>query len=146
MERMEHGVWVAESTNKVTRVGAFLRKASIDEFPQFINILKGEMSLIGPRSDIIALAKRLEQAIPFYNVRYTVKPGITGWAQVRQQYRPGTISPQSVEETKVRLTYDLYYIKNRSLMLDISIALRTISTLLSRFGIRLEDMRSLHRA
>lgn len=144
MERMEHGVWIGESTNKITWVGALLRKASVDEFPQCVNILKGEMSLIGPRSDIAALGERLEQSIPFYNIRYVVRPGITGWAQVRQQYRPGTISPQSIEETKRRLSYDLYYIKNRSLLLDIGIALRTISTIFSRFGIRLWGADAAH--
>lgn len=135
MERVEEGVWIGETENKVTRVGAILRKASIDELPQCVNILKGEMSLIGPRNDVYSLGERLADAIPAYEMRYAVKPGITGWAQTRQQYRPGNISPQSIEETKVRLTYDLYYIKNRSLLLDIEIAFRTITTILTRFGI-----------
>ena len=135
MRTNENGVWIGESKNTVTRVGAFLRKTSIDELPQVINILRGEMSLIGPRNDIEGLAIRLAEEIPFYTVRTIVRPGITGWAQTHQQYTPGHISPQSVEETKLRLAYDLFYIKHRSLLLDINIALRTIKTLLSRFGI-----------
>ena len=95
-----------EKSNAVTKVGAFLRKTSLDEFPQCLNVLSGEISLIGPRSDIEGLGKRLAEEIPFYEYRYIVKPGITGWAQVNQRYEPGNISPQSVEETKMRLMYD----------------------------------------
>ena len=124
--------WVGEGKNKITRVGAFLRLTSLDEFPQFLNVLKGEISLIGPRNDIEGLGKRLAEVIPYYNIRYIVKPGITGWAQINQQYEQGHISPQSIEETKTRLAYDFYYIKNRSLMLDIVIALRTIKRMLFR--------------
>lgn len=127
--------WVKEkhsTPNKVTRVGAILRQTSLDEFPQCINVLKGEMSLIGPRNDIVGLGERLEESIPLYNVRYVVKPGITGWAQVNQQYEQGNISPQSIEETKVRLVYDFYYIKNRSLMLDVIIAFKTIMRMVFR--------------
>lgn len=138
MRAVEDGVWLGESTNTVTRLGAFLRKTSIDELPQVWNILKGEMSLIGPRNDLVGLASRLGAEIPFYAVRTISKPGITGWAQTHQHYAPGKISPQSVEETKIRLAYDLYYIKHRSLLLDINIALRTIKTLLSRFGIHIK--------
>ena len=135
MSANENGVWLGESKNIVTRVGAFLRKTSIDELPQVLNILRGEMSLIGPRNDIEGLAMRLAEEIPFYTIRTTIKPGITGWAQTHQQYTPGHISPQSVEETKIRLAYDLYYIKHRSVLLDLNIALRTVKTLLGRFGI-----------
>lgn len=129
--------WTTEEkqTNKVTRVGTFLRTTSIDELPQMLNILKGELSLIGPRNDIEGLGVRLAEAIPYYNIRYFITPGVTGWAQTNQRYAAGNISPQSIEESRVRLAYDLYYIKNRSFMLDISIALRTIKTLLSRFGV-----------
>ncbi|TSC87111.1 MAG: hypothetical protein G01um10148_216 [Parcubacteria group bacterium Gr01-1014_8] len=124
--------WVHEGENTVTRVGSFLRRTSLDEFPQFINILKGEMSLIGPRNDIEGLGKRLSEAIPFYDFRYIVKPGLTGWAQINQKYEQGNISPQSIEETKVRLAYDFYYIKNRSIMLDIIIALKTVKRMVFR--------------
>lgn len=137
MSANENGVWLGETKNVVTRVGALLRKTSIDELPQVLNIFKGEMSLIGPRNDIEGLAVRLGEEIPFYAIRTTIKPGITGWAQTHQQYTPGNISPQSVEETKVRLAYDLFYIKHRSLLLDINIALRTLKTLLGRFGINI---------
>lgn len=128
------GNWVREhgTDNIITKTGTFLRKASIDEFPQAFNILKGDVSLIGPRSDIEGLGRRLGEEIPFYNFRYVVKPGITGWAQVRQRYAKGNISPQSTEESRLRLAYDLYYVKHRSFLLDLAIALRTIKTLLSR--------------
>ena len=121
--------------NEITKVGAFLRKTSLDEFPQVWNILKGEMSLIGPRNDIEGLGARLAEEIPYYNIRNFVKPGVTGWAQTHQHYMGDNISPQSIDESRVRLSYDLFYVKNRSLMLDIEIALRTFKTLLSRFGV-----------
>ncbi len=126
------GEWIGEGDNAVTRVGAVLRRSSLDEFPQFLNILRGELSLIGPRNDIAGLAERLAAEIPYYNVRYVVKPGITGWAQINQRYEPGNISPQSIEETKMRLAYDFYYIKNRSLTLDLVIALKTFKRMLFR--------------
>lgn len=124
--------WVGEDENKITRVGAFLRKTSLDEFPQCLNVLRGEISLIGPRNDIEGLGLRLAEAIPYYNVRYSVLPGITGWAQINQQYEQGHISPQSIDETKMRLAYDFYYIKNRSFMLDVTIALKTFKRMLFR--------------
>ena len=126
--------WTVEEKkdNPVTRVGAFLRRTSLDEFPQFLNVLRGDISLIGPRNDVEGLGKRLGEAVPYYNMRYIVPPGITGWAQINQQYEPGNISPQSIEETKVRLAYDFYYIKNRSLALDIVIALKTVKRMLFR--------------
>jgi len=128
----------AKKENTVTRVGSFLRKTSIDEMPQLWNILKGDISLIGPRNDIEGLGQRLAKEIPYYTIRNFVKPGITGWAQTHQHYMGDNISPQSLEESKVRLAYDLYYVKNRSIMLDVEIALRTIKTLLSRFGITIK--------
>ena len=132
MRENDRGKWLQENENKVTRVGSFLRRSSLDEFPQFINILRGELSLIGPRNDIAGLAERLAVEIPYYDVRYTVMPGITGWAQINQRYEPGNISPQSIEETKVRLAYDFYYIKNRSLALDLGVALKTFKRMLFR--------------
>lgn len=132
MRFSDNGKWQGEGENKVTKVGNFLRKTSLDEFPQFINILKGELSLIGPRNDIKDLGTRLGTAIPYYNIRYIVPPGITGWAQINQQYEQGSISPQSIEETKVRLAYDFYYIKNRSLALDVVIALKTAKRMFFR--------------
>jgi lipopolysaccharide/colanic/teichoic acid biosynthesis glycosyltransferase len=129
MTRSDSGKWLPESENKVTRVGKFIRKTRIDELPQALAVLKGDMSLIGPRADIIDLGKKLGLEIPYYTVRTVIKPGLSGWAQVNQE-KP----PQSIEETKVRLSYDLYYIKHRSLMLDLLITLRTLKTLLSREG------------
>ncbi len=138
--RSASSTWTAEDAkegNKITKVGAVLRKTSLDEVPQVWNILKGEMSLIGPRNDTAGLAERLADDIPYYDIRYYVRPGVTGWAQTNQQYQDGNISPQSLEETKLRFSYDLYYVKNKSLLLDIAIALKTIKTLLSRFSVRL---------
>lgn len=132
MTANDNGAWIGETENKVTKVGAVLRRTSIDEFPQVLAVLMGRLSLIGPRSDMMTLAERLQEAIPYYNVRYTVSPGITGWAQTHQRYAPGQINPQSIEDSRIRLQYDLYYVKHRSLLLDISIALRTIKTLFSR--------------
>ena len=128
----------AKKGNEITKVGNVLRKLSIDEMPQVWNIFKGEMSLIGPRNDIEGLGNRLAEQIPYYNIRNFVKPGVSGWAQTHQHYMGDNISPQSLEESRVRLAYDLYYVKNRSLLLDIEIALRTIKTLLSRFGINVK--------
>lgn len=126
------GAWIGETENKVTRLGHVLRRTSVDELPQIFSVLRGELSLIGPRSDIVALGERLASEVPYYTVRYTVTPGITGWAQTHQRYAPGQINPQSIEDSKIRLQYDLYYIKHRSLLLDISIALRTLKTLAVR--------------
>jgi lipopolysaccharide/colanic/teichoic acid biosynthesis glycosyltransferase len=139
--RAASATWTNEDSaegNKITKVGNVLRKLSVDEIPQVWTILKGEMSLIGPRNDIKGLGERLASEIPYYNVRNLVKPGVTGWAQTHQQYMGNNISPQSLEESKERLSYDLYYVKNRSLMLDIAIALRTLKTVLSRFGIKIK--------
>lgn len=132
MRFSDSGMWPGEGENRVTVVGAFLRKTSLDEFPQCLNVLSGELSLIGPRNDLEALGKRLAEALPYYNARYLVKPGITGWAQVNQQYEQGNVSPQSIEETKVRLAYDFFYLKHRSLGLDIMIALKTLKRMFFR--------------
>lgn len=134
MRFVDEGVWEGENENRVTRVGAFLRRVSLDEFPQFLNVLAGELSLIGPRNDIKSLGKRLADALPYYLMRYSVKPGITGWAQINQQYEQGNLSPQSVEETRVRLAYDFYYLKHRSLGLDLVIALKTMKRMFFRLS------------
>lgn len=136
--RSASATWTTEDAkegNRVTKVGAVLRKLSIDEIPQVWTILKGEMSLIGPRNDIKGLGERLSAEIPYYNIRNFVKPGVTGWAQTHQHYMGDNISPQSLEESKERLSYDLYYVKNRSFLLDMEVALRTVKTVLSRFGV-----------
>lgn len=115
---------------RVTRTGAFLRKYRLDELPQFYNVLRGEMSIIGPRPEQAAFVKLFSESIPLYAVRHHVQPGITGWAQVRQGYTA------SSEETQEKLRRDFYYVKNFSLALDLRIVGETILTILSGFGAR----------
>lgn len=129
MTTNDRGVWIKEEDDRHTKVGKFLRKSRIDELPQFWNVLKGDVSLIGPRPDMYDLGLQLAATIPYYTVRNTIKPGLSGWAQVSQD-----LPPQSVEETKLRLAYDIYYVKNRSIVLDVRIILKTVRTLLSRTG------------
>jgi len=118
---------------RVTPFGRFLRTSRIDELPQLWNVLCGDLSLIGPRPEIPALVAHYHEQIPYYNMRHLITPGLSGWAQVHHDNHPH--HGADVEETKVKLSYDLYYLKNRSLALDIKIALKTIKTLLSRSGI-----------
>lgn len=115
---------------RVTKFGAFMRKTRIDEIPQIINILKGDMSFVGPRPERPELIERLEKQIPFYHERMLVKPGVTGSDQISGEYH----SP-SYEDSLKKLQYDLFYIKNRSIYLDLSIILKTIATILSRKGV-----------
>jgi len=122
-----------ENGKKITRVGRWIRASRIDEFPQIWNVLKGEMSLIGPRPEIPALVKQYEEKIPYYNIRHLIKPGLSGWAQLYHSDPPKAVA--DAEKTRRKLSYDLYYIKNRSLMLDLKIALKTIKALLSRSGV-----------
>ena len=121
-----------ETDNKITKVGRFIRKTSIDEFPQFWSVLKGDQSLIGPRPELPAAVKRYESEIPYYGIRHLIKPGLSGWAQL---YGEHAHHGADVSMTKNKLSYDLYYIKNRSFMLDLKIILKTIKALLSRNGI-----------
>ena len=114
--------WAQVKDARVTRVGRFIRKARIDEAPQFLNILKGNMSFVGPRPERPKFVEELKKVIPFYNERHLVKPGLTGWAQINFPYGAST------EDAKVKLSYDLFYIKNQSTALDISIILKTINT------------------
>jgi len=118
--------------NKITKVGAFLRKSRLDELPQLWNVLKGDLSLIGPRPELPALAKIYEKEVPHYNVRHLISPGLSGWAQLYHENHPH--QGANTKETKNKLSYDLYYLKNRSLLLDLKIALKTIKTLLSQTG------------
>lgn len=122
-----------QGVEQVTRIGKFLRKSRIDELPQFFNVLRGDLSLIGPRPELPHLAKLYEEKIPHYNIRNLIKPGLSGWAQIHMLKPPKFVV--SYDETKEKLSYDLYYIKHRSLLLDVKIALFTIKTLLSRSGI-----------
>jgi UDP-GalNAc:undecaprenyl-phosphate GalNAc-1-phosphate transferase len=115
---------------RVTPVGQFIRKFRLDELPQFWNVLKGEMSLIGPRPEQVPFVNKFQQEIPFYGYRHLVKPGITGWAQVTQGYAA------DVESTMVKLEHDLYYVKHLSLSLDWLIIFKTIKTILTGFGAR----------
>jgi len=118
--------WTEKNDKRITRLGRFLRKAHIDEFPQLLNILKGEMSFVGPRPEEVELVKLYSEKIPFYNVRHLVKPGVVGWAQLN--YPHGA----SVDDAVQKLQYDFYYLKNRSLWLDLSIIIRTIRIVLTQ--------------
>ncbi len=113
---------------RITRIGQFLRRRRLDELPQIVNVLRGEMSLIGPRPEAVALSHWYERELPFYFYRHIVRPGISGWAQVHQ----GHVT--DLEAVYQKLTYDFYYIKNFSAWLDILIALRTVSVMISGFG------------
>jgi exopolysaccharide biosynthesis polyprenyl glycosylphosphotransferase len=117
-----------ENDPRVTRVGSFLRKTRLDELPQFWNVLRGEMSLVGPRAERPELVAEYQKQVPFYRARLLVKPGLTGWAQINYGY------VASVTETAVKIEYDLYYIKHRTLNMDFQIILRTIGTVLRRTG------------
>ncbi|WP_420573570.1 sugar transferase [Kordia sp.] len=117
-------VWATKNDNRITKFGSFLRKSRLDEVPQFINVLKGEMSMIGPRPERPAFVKQLSEDLTFYEIRHVVKPGVTGWAQVKTDYGA------SVEDSLRKLQYDLYYIKHRSFFLDLNIVVKTLSTVL----------------
>ena len=117
-------VWAQKNDKRVTRFGKLLRKTRFDEVPQFINVLKGEMSLIGPRPERPEFVVQLENEIPYYSMRHVVKPGLTGWAQVMHPYA------STVNDQREKLMYDLYYIKERNLLLDFKIIVKTISTIL----------------
>lgn len=116
--------WAQVNDVRITKFGSFLRRSRIDEIPQFFNILKGEMSVIGPRPERHYFVEELARTIPFYETRHIVKPGLTGWAQVKTRYGG------SVEESLVKLQYDLFYIKHRSIFLDLNIMVKTLSTVL----------------
>jgi len=116
-----------DKDERITLIGNILRKTRMDEIPQFINILKGEMSLIGPRPERPEIIKELTEDMPFYKLRHLVKPGLSGWAQIQQGYT------DNKDENLRKLEYDLYYIKNRGPLLDLSIGLKTLHTI-ARFG------------
>ena len=116
-------VWAKKNDSRITLFGKFLRNTRLDEIPQFINILKGEMSMIGPRPERPHFVRELSQLLPFYETRHIIKPGLTGWAQVKTRYAG------SVDDSLLKLQYDLYYIKHRSFFLDLNILIKTISTM-----------------
>jgi len=120
--------WAAQNDPRVTRVGNVIRKLRIDELPQLVNVFKGEMSFVGPRPERPYFVEQLNQEVPYYNARHSIKPGITGWAQVRYGYGA------SVEDAVQKLQYDLYYVKNNSLFLDVLILIDTLKVVMFRGG------------
>ena len=118
--KQDKKIWREKDKNNITKTGRILRKFHIDELPQFLSILRGDLSFVGPRPEWVELAKVFEKKIPFYPQRYLVKPGFTGWAQINFP------ASTSIEEAKRKFEYDLYYIKNRSFLLDIEIILKTV--------------------
>jgi exopolysaccharide biosynthesis polyprenyl glycosylphosphotransferase len=123
-------IWAAEHDPRVTALGRFMRKTRLDELPQLWNVLCGEMSIVGPRPERPEFVEQLEAEVPFWSRRHLVKPGITGWAQVRRGYTADAAS------TSEKLSYDLWYLRHRSLVVDLAICVKTISTLLSGSGAR----------
>jgi len=121
-------VWAEKNDKRITRIGRVIRPYRLDELPQIINVLKGEMSFVGPRPERPAFVENLKKSIPFYRLRLTVHPGITGWAQVKHTY------DQSVDDVRKKLKFDLEYINNMSLRLDLKIFLKTVLTMIKREG------------
>ena len=122
-------MWASKQDARITRIGRFMRTTHLDELPQIFNILCGDMSLIGPRPERQEFVTELEKTIPYYRCRLMVKPGLTGWAQVKYCYANSDL------EALVKLQHDLYYIRHRSFMLDISIILQTVIEILLRRGV-----------
>ena len=120
--------WAAAGDHRITGVGKWIRRFRIDELPQVINVLRGQMSIVGPRPERPQFVAMLEKQIPFYGLRHSVRPGITGWAQVKYQYGA------SLEETKTKLEYDLFYIKHLSTMLDLAVIFETVKVMISGRG------------
>ena len=123
-------MWAKQNDDRVTRVGAFIRNTRLDELPQIYNVLKGDMSFVGPRPERPEFVKDLKEQVPFYGERHRVKPGLMGWAQLKYPYGA------SVEDAAQKLRYDLYYTKNHSLLLDILILIQTVEVVLLGKGVR----------
>ncbi|MPN39430.1 UDP-N-acetylgalactosamine-undecaprenyl-phosphate N-acetylgalactosaminephosphotransferase [bioreactor metagenome] len=121
-------VWAKAKDDRVTKVGRIIRKIRVDELPQLFSVLKGDMSLVGPRPERPFFVDQLTKEIPFYAVRHSVKPGVTGWAQVRYHYGA------TVEDSAEKLQYDLYYVKNHSLFLDLLVLFETVGVVLTGKG------------
>ena len=121
-------IWAKAQDNRTTRVGQVIRKLRIDELPQLFSVLKGDMSLVGPRPERPFFVDQLTKEIPFYAVRHSVKPGVTGWAQVRYHYGA------TVEDSAEKLQYDLYYVKNHTLLLDLVVLFETVGVVLTGKG------------
>jgi lipopolysaccharide/colanic/teichoic acid biosynthesis glycosyltransferase len=123
-------VWAATKDNRITRVGNFLRRTRIDELPQLVNIMRGDMSFVGPRPERPIFVKELREQIPLYNERHMVKAGLTGWAQINYPYGA------SIDDARAKLSYDLYYVKNFSILFDFVILLQTLRVVLWPSGAR----------
>jgi exopolysaccharide biosynthesis polyprenyl glycosylphosphotransferase len=123
-EKLTGPVWSQKNDPRVTRMGKFVRRARIDEIPQMFNVLKGEMSLVGPRPERAFFVEKLSQEIPYYKRRLKVRPGVTGWAQIKHKY------DETIEDVKIKLRYDLFYIENMSIRMDFKILLRTVFVVL----------------
>ncbi|MEW6730718.1 MAG: TIGR03013 family XrtA/PEP-CTERM system glycosyltransferase [Acidobacteriota bacterium] len=123
-------VWAQADDPRVTRVGRFIRRTRLDELPQFINVLKGDLNFVGPRPERSYFVDQLQTLIPYYTLRHMIKPGLTGWAQVKYPYGA------TIEEAREKLEYDLYYIKNMSILLDLAIIFHTVKTVLLGRGAR----------
>jgi exopolysaccharide biosynthesis polyprenyl glycosylphosphotransferase len=122
--------WAVRDDPRVTRVGAFIRKTRIDELPQLLNVLRGHMGFVGPRPERPEFVAQLDAAIPYYSYRHSVKPGLTGWAQISYPYG------SSIEDAKQKLQYDLYYVKNHNLLFDLTILVQTVEVVLMGKGAR----------
>ena len=129
-EKDGKAVWASENDSRVTRVGNFLRNSRLDELPQVFNVLAGQMSVVGPRPERPEFVSQLQENIPYYAERHVVKPGVTGWAQLKYSY--GASEEDAIE----KLQYDLYYIKNQTLLLDFLIILQTVEVVLWGKGAR----------
>jgi lipopolysaccharide/colanic/teichoic acid biosynthesis glycosyltransferase len=121
-------VWAAQDDSRVTPVGRWLRRTRLDELPQMINVLRGEMSIIGPRPERPEFVEQLAQEIPFYRARHGLRPGVTGWAQVQYAYG------RTIEDARIKLEYDLYYVRHASPLLDLQILFRTVAIALQMKG------------
>jgi len=119
---------VQDNCDRITRIGAWLRRFRLDELPQLVNIVRGEMNLVGPRPHPTCNQGIFMERIAYYGLRSTVRPGVTGWAQVRYGYA------NNIDEETEKMRYDLYYIKNRSLLLDLDILIRTVRIMLLGYG------------
>lgn len=127
-EKQSGAVWAKENDPRTTRIGQFLRTTRLDELPQLWNIIRGEMSFVGPRAERPEFHKDIKEGVPFYEERYLIKPGLTGWAQIKYPYGA------SIKDTAEKLQYDLYYIKHRSIALDLAIVVKTLNIVLRKAG------------
>jgi lipopolysaccharide/colanic/teichoic acid biosynthesis glycosyltransferase len=128
-ERDGRARWASRGDPRITRVGSVIRRTRLDELPQVLNVLKGEMSFVGPRPERPEFVAELVNEIPYYDLRHYVRPGLTGWAQINYQYGA------SVEDSRIKLQYDLFYQKHKNLLLDFMILLQTVRIVLTGEGV-----------